>query len=1831
MKKNLLGVNFPTISFVKNIKLLSLLFVFTFFTSITFSQTTDTYTTSGNWIVPAGVTSVTVQIWGAGGGGGGSNTAATNFGGSGGGSGAYVSRIITVSPGTYAFTIGTGGTGGIAAGGTGGAGGNSTITIGGFTLTANGGTGGTGNTGAAGIGGTGTGGTTNTNGNSGIVGGAIGGAGGNAPNGGTGGTGGSNSDGISGTTPGGGGGGGERGGGSSRAGGVGARGEIRFTYTLPASYCTPTNTYSTSYYISGVTTTGGIANINNTPTAFSAYTDYSSLFVSQVAGSNFSLNATHPSSTYGYSVWIDWNNDSDFNDAGENVLSTGYLNTPASLGTITIPPGQPAGNYRMRIRNAYLSNPAPACGSFDYGEAEDYTVQVVAPSACSGMPNAGTTSVSPASGNPGSSYTVSATGFTVATGLTFQWQYSTNGGGSWTNAGAASGTYSNYNATAPALGTTVLWRLIVTCTSSGQSATSTTASFTSVSTQNIPTAGNNTVTCGTNIVLYDNGGAAGDYANSSNGYTVLEAGLGATINISGNYVTESVDYIRIYNGIGTGGTLLATYSGTGTINYTGTVGQTLTVQFTSDSSVVYSGFNLSISYSGVCFPACSGTPTGGTVFTTPASGVPGSSYVVSSTGYTAATGMVYQWQYSTNGGGSWTNAGAPSGTYSNYTATAPALGTTVLWHLIVTCTSSGQSATSTAGTFTSVSSQNIPTTGSNTVTCGTNIVLYDNGGAAGDYANNSSGYTVLEAGLGATITISGNYVTEGVDYIRIYNGTGTSGTLLASYSGTGTINYTGAAGQTLTVQFYSDSSVIYSGFTLSVSYSGVCFPVCAGTPTGGTVTTNPNTAWPGSSYSVIATGYTLALNMTYQWQYSTNAGATWTNAGVATSSYSNYTATAPASGLVHWQLIVTCTNSGQSTTSTTGIFTTMVISDVVTGCPNVVSGGLGLNGADPATINCTAASTCVDLEATYLDLGETTSYIVEPILYNPPHSFSGLANPVSVNTDDVWSPIVNLPFDFCFYGNTFNQCLIGSNGVVTFDIVNNSAGGTCGWSMYDSTGANLPVSGHDALIENAIFGVFHDINPTSAGNVGWELITLPTGCRALVVSWSNVPMFSNDTANDYTGMMVLYENSNIIEVYVQKKRITTYAGFGTEPMWNNGNAVIGIQNATGTLASVPPGRNVLDPNWTATNEAWRFVPNGNSIASITWHEGSGTAGPVVGTTPTINVCPTSTTTYTAEITYTLCDGRTIRETDQTTVTINGSKVWDGSVNTNWNNANNWTPVGVPTSADCVVIPNTANDPIISGASYDALGLNLTIENGAVLTVNATNDIIINDWVNINAGGDLQLNDSSSLIQVNNNPNTGTMHMNRTVNMRRLDYVYWSSPVTSFASSAISPGTPTSYIYKWTPTIGTNINGFGNWALGNENMVVGKGYIVRGPNAFTTTPAPLTATFTGTPNNGVITTPILRGNWNGGTYSTGVSTTLGTNYDDNWNLVGNPYPSAVNAISFLTANTNIDGFIKIWTHGTLPSGATADPFYNDYVYNYTPGDYITYNSSGTSSGPGVFGGNIASGQGFFVSMLHTSGSTSENVTFNNTMRNTLNSNTQFFRNSSEENEVHAENGGRIWLDLIDSNLNSVRNLIGYIDGATNSRDRLFDAITDEKLNLNLYSKIGTEPMTIQGRTLPFDEYDLVPMGIKVPQDGNYSIGIGAVDGFFTNTSQNIFLEDLDTNIIHDLRQNPYSFTAVAGDDSDRFILRFTNNTLGNEDITNEEVNVWAITSDNLSIKSTKSTIQSVRVFDILGRLLADYQNVNGYEIPLTKIQKNNAALIVQVTLTNGAIVNKKIIY
>ena len=102
----------------------------------------------------------------------------------------------------------------------------------------------------------------------------------------------------------------------------------------------------------------------------------------------------------------------------------------------------------------------------------------------------------------------------------------------------------------------------------------------------IPFSGNNSISCGTNTTLCTHAGCGGTYSNGANGYTVINSASSAIITVSGTYATESCcDFIRIYSGVGTGGTLLATYVGSGSISYTGTAGQTLTVSFTSDGSI----------------------------------------------------------------------------------------------------------------------------------------------------------------------------------------------------------------------------------------------------------------------------------------------------------------------------------------------------------------------------------------------------------------------------------------------------------------------------------------------------------------------------------------------------------------------------------------------------------------------------------------------------------------------------------------------------------------------------------------------------------------------------------------------------------------------------------------------------------------------------------------------------------------------------------------------------------------------------------------------------------------------------------------------------------------------------------------------------------------------------------------------------------------------------------------------------------------------------------------------------------------------------------------------
>ncbi|MDG5489952.1 CUB domain-containing protein [Psychroserpens sp. SPM9] len=601
-------------------------------------------------------------------------------------------------------------------------------------------------------------------------------------------------------------------------------------------------------------------------------------------------------------------------------------------------------------------------------------------------------------------------------------------------------------------------------------------------------------------------------------------------------------------------------------------------------------------------------------------------------------------------------------------------------------------------------------------------------------------------------------------------------------------------------------------------------------------------------------------------------------------------------------------------------------------------------------------------------------------------------------------------------------------------------------------------------------------------------------------------------------------------------------------------------------------------------------------------------------------------------------------TDNVTVLYN-KKTWNGSVDDNWYRGANWTPAGVPTINNCIVIPDNAsvpNDPISNKfltppptPPQPAQGRNLTLEDGAYLEVETNTELIIQEWIDVQGTGIFNLKSSASLIQIEDSAvNSGNIHVQRSPNFDESavagsEYIYWSSPVANFQVTNISPSS--SLLFDWTPTVvGNGAGNHGQWYAASGAMTNGKGYIVRGlggtPATIPATAYPVsnnTALFSGTPNNGVITRNIFHGNWNGGDYP-GIGNTA-TDQDDNWNLIGNPYPSAISANAFTDINTNINGTIYVWPHDNTYSAINLDPFYENYVYNYDGNDYIEHNNTG-SNPPGTNDLFIASGQAFFVLMNHgaTSGTS---VTFNNSMRQVLSTydNNTFFRteNPQEDSSQVIVNKHRIWLDLLSPNNTTNTLLVGYVANASNDFDRQYDGYDfSSGDNSGFYSILNDESLSIQGRALPFSEEDTVPLGLIANETGSHTIAINTLDGLFLNEDQNIYIEDTELNSIHNIKMSPYTFTIDAGIHNDRFILRYTNQTLNVNTFDTNDILITAPKGDYIKVTTGIGTINTVAVYDIVGKVIFASKNINLSEFVYEESRLSAGAYIVKVELTNG---------
>jgi hypothetical protein len=429
-------------------------------------------------------------------------------------------------------------------------------------------------------------------------------------------------------------------------------------------------------------------------------------------------------------------------------------------------------------------------------------------------------------------------------------------------------------------------------------------------------------------------------------------------------------------------------------------------------------------------------------------------------------------------------------------------------------------------------------------------------------------------------------------------------------------------------------------------------------------------------------------------------------------------------------------------------------------------------------------------------------------------------------------------------------------------------------------------------------------------------------------------------------------------------------------------------------------------------------------------------------------------------------------------------------------------MNVSTSALTSSLPLVVvNDLSVASGSFTS-NADLTLQNGG--TLNASLIIASGRSLYVTGGtlttnGNLTMNSGAALMHGVGTTGgggavSGAARIKRTGKSTPA-FNFWSSPVSG-ANAAII-GTQR---YSYNPNLGTQSTADDSnepgWVAASGAMNAGQGYA---------SSAGGTVNFVGNVNNGAIANPVI-------------SAALP---NSKFNLVGNPYPSAISANAFLATNgpsgsNTITGSIYFWDDDN--SGGS----------DYAISDYAVWNGAGSVGGGGnTPNGNIGSGQGFFVEA-----NASSNVNFTNAMR--TNSNSQFFENESIR---------RVKLNLTNAHNESNETLIAFLNDATEGYDSNYDAT---KLmgnpNISFYSKLNDDALAIQG--LPLSENNrVVELGVIANRNETHTIALSSLELIPSTTM--IYLEDRETGSFINLRsQASYAFEIGTMELANRFAIHFS---------------------------------------------------------------------------------------
>ena len=570
--------------------------------------------------------------------------------------------------------------------------------------------------------------------------------------------------------------------------------------------------------------------------------------------------------------------------------------------------------------------------------------------------------------------------------------------------------------------------------------------------------------------------------------------------------------------------------------------------------------------------------------------------------------------------------------------------------------------------------------------------------------------------------------------------------------------------------------------------------------------------------------------------------------------------------------------------------------------------------------------------------------------------------------------------------------------------------------------------------------------------------------------------------------------------------------------------------------------------------------------------------------------------------------------------------WNGST---WSN-------DPPSIADIAII--TSDYTTLLHGSFSAWSLDIASGQQLIIDdytfVEIENNVVVNGTLAVASSGAFVQNDDSASFTVSTG---GEAYVSKTTSIlnKWYDYTYWSSPVNgATAEEAFSFSHPNyrfwfnaqNYLDILEEIGNTNtyvtghddIDDDGNdWTLlGNTNVLEpGVGYATTHNSVGFLPGNSYSYVFSGPFNTGIITTPIY--------YN-------GDNGDNDWNFIGNPYPSAISVDDFFTQNnTMIGDAVYLWSHATPISNTNS----GNQGQNFSANDYAIINAgSGEVAGSsGVIPNRyIPSGQGFFVQ-----GKANGNVTFNNAMRMKDNtSNSQFFRQNTNTM------ANKLWLNLTSDNGVFNQVLIAYVDGATDGDDgSAYDStrFLSSGAAAIIYTMIENEldkKYAIQGKsTSSINTQEVIPLGFytSISDPTIYTFSIPKKQGAFIN-NQPIFIKDNLLNITHNIVESDYNFTSTTGDFTNRFEIVFNAETLSTNINLDEDYGLSITTLNTTTVKfnvNDDSSIENIKLYSTEGKLI--YNNTIHSQSSTINLQNCSSGIyLAMVELDNNAIVKRKLI-